>query len=48
MASKNRTLERNARREKIRELLQISNIGTTDDNQNLFQEIIVSVMLLSF
>lgn len=36
MARKNRTQEENARREKIRELLQIANIGSMDDIQSLF------------
>ncbi len=31
MARKNRTPEENARREKIRELLQMANIGSMDD-----------------
>ena len=38
MARKNRTPEENARREKIRELLQMANIGSMDDIQNLFKE----------
>ena len=33
MARKNRTPEENARREKIRELLQMANIGSMDDIQ---------------
>ena len=37
MARKNRTPEENARREKIRELLQMANIGSMDDIQNLFK-----------
>ena len=40
MARKNRTSEENARREKIRELLQMANIGSMDDIQNLFKETI--------
>ena len=36
MARKNRTPEENARREKIRELLQMANIGSMDDIQSLF------------
>ena len=36
MARKNCTPEENARREKIRELLQMANIGSMDDIQNLF------------
>ena len=35
-----RTPEEKARREKIRELLQLSNIGSMDDIQNLFKETI--------
>ena len=38
MTRKNRTPEGNARREKIRELLQMANIGSMDDIQNLFKE----------
>ena len=44
MARKNRTPEENARREKIRELLQMANIGSMDDIQNLFKETIVEFM----
>lgn len=33
MARKDRTPEENARREKIRELLQMANIGSMDDIQ---------------
>ena len=40
MSRKNRTPEENARREKIRELLQMTNIGSMDDIQNLFKETI--------
>lgn len=40
MARKNRTPEENARREKIRELLEMANIGSMDDIQNLFKETI--------
>ena len=36
MARKNCTPEENAPREKIRELLQMANIGSMDDIQNLF------------
>ena len=36
MARKKRTPEENARREKIRELLQLANIGSMDDIQGLF------------
>ena len=38
MARRKRTTEENARREKIRELLQLANIGSMDDIQNLFKE----------
>ena len=38
MAREKRTPEENARREKIRELLQMANIGSMDDIQNLFKE----------
>ncbi len=38
MARKKRTAEENVRREKIRELLQMANIGSIDDIQNLFKE----------
>lgn len=38
MARKKRTPEENARRKKIRELLQIANIGSMDDIQSLFKE----------
>lgn len=44
MARKNRTPEANARREKIRELLQMANIGSMDDIQNLFKETIAEFM----
>ena len=44
MARKNRTPEENARREKIRELLQLANIGSMDDSQNLFKETIAELM----
>ena len=40
MARKNRTPEEKARREKIRELLQMANISSMDDIQNLFKETI--------
>ena len=40
MARKNRPPEEKARREKIRELLQMANIGSMDDIQNLFKETI--------
>ena len=35
MARKNRTPEEKARREKIRDLLQMSNVGSMEDIQNL-------------
>ena len=44
MARKNRTPEENARRENIRELLQMANIGSMDDIQNLFKETIAEFM----
>ena len=44
MTIKNRTPEENARREKIRELLQMANIGSMDDIQNLFKETIAEFM----
>ena len=44
MAKKNRTPEENARREKLRELLQMANIGSMDDIQNLFKETIAEFM----
>ena len=44
MARKNRTPEENARREKIRELLQMANIDSMDDIQNLFKETIAEFM----
>ena len=44
MSKKNRTPEENARREKIRELLQMANIGSMDDIQNLFKETIAEFM----
>ena len=44
MSRKNRTPEENARREKIRELLQMANIGSMDDIQNLFKETIAEFM----
>ena len=37
MARKDRTPEENARREKIRELLQMANIDSMDDIQELFK-----------
>ena len=44
MARKNRTPEENARREKIRELLQMANIDSMDDIQNLFKETIAEFL----
>ena len=44
MARKNRTPEENARREKIRELLQMANIGSMEDIQSLFKETIAKFM----
>lgn len=44
MARKNRTPEENARREKIRQLLQMASIGSMDDIQNLFNETIAEFM----
>ena len=40
MTRKKRTAEENARREKIRELLQLANIGSMEDIQSLFKETI--------
>ena len=44
MARKKRTPEENERREKIRELLRLSNIGSMEDIQNLFKETIAEFM----
>ena len=44
MAKKNRTPEEKARRAKSRELLQMTNIGSMDDIQNLFKETIAEFM----
>ena len=44
MGRKNRTPEEKARREKIRELLQMANISSMDDIQNLFKETIAEFM----
>lgn len=41
---KNRSPEEKARREKIRELLQLGNIGSMEDIQNLFKETIAEFM----
>lgn len=43
MARKNRTPEEKARREKIRELLQMANIGSMEDIQSLFKETIPGI-----
>jgi len=40
MARKNRTPEENERRAKIRELLQVADISSMDDIQNLFKDTI--------
>lgn len=44
MSRKNRTPEEKERRAKIRELLQLANIGSMDDIQNLFKETIAEFM----
>ena len=44
MARKKRRPEESARREKIRELLQMANIDSMDDIQNLFKETIAEIM----
>ncbi len=44
MARKNRTPEENERRAKICELLQMGNINSMDDIQNLFRETIAEFM----
>ena len=44
MSRKNRSPEENARRAKIRELLQMANIDSMDDIQNLFKETIAEFM----
>ena len=44
MSRKNRSPEENERRAKIRELLQVSNISSMDDIQNLFKETIAEFM----
>ena len=44
MARKNRSPEENERRAKIRELLQVSNISSMDDIQNLFKDTIAEFM----
>ena len=44
MSRKNQSPEENARRAKIRELLQMANIDSMDDIQNLFKETIAEFM----
>ena len=44
MSRKNRTPEEKERRAKIRELLQMSNIGSMEDIQSLFKETIAEFM----
>lgn len=44
MGRKKRTPEENARRAKIRELLELSNVGSMEDIQNLFKETIAEFM----
>ncbi len=44
MARKKRTPEESARREKIRELLQLANTGSMEDIQSLFKETIAGFM----
>ena len=44
MTRRNRTPEENERRSKIRELLQMANIGSMSDIQNLFKETIAEFM----
>ena len=44
MSRKNRSPEENARRAKIRDLLQMANIDSMDDIQNLFKETIAEFM----
>ena len=44
MARRKRTPEENERREKIRELLRLSNVGSMEDIQNLFKETIAEFM----
>ena len=44
MSRKKRTPEENERREKIRELLKISNVGSMEDIQKLFKETIAEFM----
>ena len=44
MARRKRTPEENARHEKIRELLQLANVGSMDDIQELFKDTIAEFM----
>ena len=44
MARREKTPEENARREKIRELLQLANVGSMDDIQELFKDTIAEFM----
>lgn len=44
MSRKNRSPEEKARRAKIRELLQMANIDSMDDIQDLFKETIAEFM----
>ena len=44
MSKRNRSPEEQARREKIKELLQLSNVGSMADIQNLFKETIAEFM----
>ena len=44
MSRKNRSPEENVRREESRELLQMANIGSIDDIQNLLKETIAEFM----
>ena len=44
MSRRKRTPEENERREKIRELLKISNVGSMEDIQKLFKETIAEFM----
>ena len=44
MSRKNRSPEEKARRAKIRELLQMANMDSMDDIQNLFKETIAEFM----
>ena len=44
MARRNRSPEENARREKIRELLQLANVSSMEDIQSLFKDTIAEFM----